>query len=206
METLVEEKTEVKNENKTTAVLTGRKTMLFPFSVNDLPLFLKLHREDKKGYLGQFCLKYMNALEALNYVNALFQLNKIHVWTVYTKEVKSRVVGFVYVSDLEKFKCSISGVMDGEFARGLGREIRRDKYTYTEDAFRTLISHIFTCTMIRIEANVQETNRLSLALCKKVGFVTEGCRRKAMELDGQFLNVIYMSILKEEHTNASKPA
>lgn len=199
METIVEEKIEVpQTENKTTSVLTGKKTMLFPFRADDMPLFLRLHREDKKGYLGQFCLKYMNALEALNYVNTLFVLNKIHVWTVYTKEVKPRVVGFVYVSDLEKYKCSISGVVDGDFLKGLARELRRDKYTYTEDAFRTLINHIFTCTMIRIEANVADNNRLSLAMCKKVGFVVEGNRRKSMEMDGNFLNVMYLSILKED--------
>lgn len=198
METIVEERTEPKIENKTITVLTGRKTMLFPFRGDDMPLFIRLHREDKKGYLGQFCLKYMNALEALNYVNTLFVLNKIHVWTVYTKEIKPRVVGFVYVSDLEKYKCSISGVVDGDFLKGLARELRRDKYTYTEDAFRTLINHIFTCTMIRIEANVADNNRLSLALCKKVGFTVEGNRRKSMEMDGKFLDVMYLSILKEE--------
>ena len=199
METLVEEKTEVKNENKTTAVLTGRKTMLFPFSVNDLPLFLKLHREDTKGYLGQFCLKYMSQAEALNYVHTLLVLNKIHVWTVYTKEVKPRVAGFAYISDIEQYKCCMIGVMDGEFARGLTRELRRDKYTYSEDAFRTLIKHIFTTTIIRIESNIVETNRLSLALDKKIGFVQEGIRRKAIYRDGIFYNNIYLSLLKDEY-------
>lgn len=195
----IEAKEQIKSqENKTLAILTGKKTMLFPFEKQDLSLFLKLHREDKKGYLGQFCLKYMNVLEALNYVNALFTFNKIHVWTVYTKETKPRVVGFVYLSDLEKYKCSISGVVDGEFLRGLARELRRDKYTYTEDAFRALIHHTFTTSIMRIEANVAENNRLSLAMCKKVGFIVEGNRRKSMEMDGQFLDVLYLSILKEE--------
>lgn len=202
MSIAVEEKpveTEKSPENKTLTILTGKKTMLFPFTAADLPLFIRLHREDRKGYLGQFCLKYMNALEAVNYIDALFKLNKIHVWTVYIKSTnKPKVAGFVYVSDVEKYKCTICGVMDNEFARGLGREIRRDKYTYTEDAFRTLINHIFTATMIRIEVNVVENNRLSLALCKKVGFVIEGNRRKSMEMDGNFFDVFYLSILKSE--------
>jgi RimJ/RimL family protein N-acetyltransferase len=203
METLVEEKpAEVKVENKTLVQLRGRKTMLFPFHINDMLAFIRLHRNDRKGYLGQFCFKYMSEAEAVNYLHHLLAFNKIHIWTAYTKEIKSRFAGFVYLSDIEKYKCVISGVMDTEFVHGLSRELRRDKYTYSEDAFRALIRHVFTTSIIRIEANCTEGNRLSFNLCKKVGFVIEGCRRKAMEMDGEFYNVLYLSILKEEHKDA----
>lgn len=199
METLLEEKLpEVKIENKTTVQLNGRKTMLFPFHINDMLSFVKLHRSDRKGYLGQFCFKYMSEAEAVNYLHHLIAMNKIHIWTAYTKEIKSRFAGFVYLSDIEKFKCVIYGVMDSEFVKGLSRELRREKYTYSEDAFRALIRHVFTTSIIRIEADCHESNRLSFNLCKKVGFVFEGMRRKAGHMDGEFLNILYMSILKDE--------
>lgn len=202
MEIIVEEKIETPNiENKTIVRLSGRKTMLFPFHINDMLSFIRLHRNDRKGYLGQFCFKYMSEAEAVNYLHHLLTFNKIHIWTAYSKEINSRFVGFVYLSDIEKFKCVISGVMDTEFVKGLSRELRRDKYTYSEDAFRALIKHAFTTSIIRIEANCTESNRLSFNLCKKVGFVSEGCRRKAMEMDGEFYNVLYLSILKEEFKN-----
>lgn len=202
-ETIVEEAQEIiKVENKTLTILKGRKTILFPFHINDVPMFIKLHRGDKKGYLGQFCFKYMSEAEAINYLHNLIALNQIHIWTVYTKEIKTRFVGFVYLSNIEKFKCTISGVMDNEFIKGLNRELRRDKYTYSEDAFRALIKHIFTSTIIRVESDCLEINRLSFNLCKRVGFILEGLRRKAMEMDGQFYNVLYMSILKEEYKDA----
>lgn len=204
METLVEEKQpEVKFENKTTVRLSGRKTMLFPFHMNDMLSFIRLHRNDKKGYLGQFCFKYMSQGEAVNYLHHLLVMNKIHIWTAYSKEINSRFVGFVYLSDIEKFKCVISGVMDTEFVKGLSRELRRDKYTYSEDSFRSLIKHAFTTSIIRIEANCTENNRLSFNLCKKVGFILEGCRRNVMEMDGEFYNVLYLSILKGEYKDAS---
>lgn len=198
MENVIEEAQKIIQENKTLTILKGRKTMLFPFHIADMKNFIRLHRADKKGYLGQFCFKYMTEAEAINYLHALIATNQIHIWTVFTKEMKSRFVGFVYLSNIEKFKCTISGVMDPEFSRGLSRELRRDKYTYSEDAFRSLIQHVFTSTIIRIEADCTENNRLSFNLCKKVGFILEGMRRKAMEMDGEFYNVLYMSILKEE--------
>lgn len=202
-ETVIEQAEKIlKIENKTLTILKGRKTMLFPFHVNDVTAFIKLHRSDKKGYLGQFCFKYMTEPEAINYLHTLLQLNQIHIWTVYTKEMKPRFVGFVYLSNIEKYKCTISGVMDGEFVRGLSRELRRDKYTYSEDAFRALIKDVFTSLIIRVESDCLENNRLSFNLCKKVGFVLEGIRRRAMEMDGQFYNVQYMSILKEEYRDA----
>lgn len=202
-ENIVEEAQEIiKSENKTLSILKGRKTMLFPFHVNDVSMFIKLHRNDKKGYLGQFCFKYMTEAQAINYLHNLISLNQIHVWTVFTKEMKPRFVGFVYMSNLEKFKCTVSGVMDNEFVRGLSRELRRDKYTYSEDAFRSLIKHAFSTTIMRIESDCLENNRLSFNLCKRVGFILEGIRRKAMEMDGQFYNVMYLSILKEEYRDA----
>lgn len=203
MENIVEEAQKIANvENKTTVTLKGRKTMLFPFNVVDVKNFIRLHRNDRKGYLGQFCFKYMTEIEAMNYLHLLVSTNQIHIWSVFTKEIKSRFVGFVYLSNIEKYKCTISGVMDVDFAKGLTRELRRDKYTFSEDAFRALINHVFTSTIIRIEADCTEGNRLSFNLCKKVGFVQEGIRRKAMEMDGEFYNVIYMSILREEHKDA----
>lgn len=203
MDNIVEEAQNIlKVENKTLVILKGRKTMLFPFHINDMAAFIKIHRADKKGYLGQFSFKYMSEAEAINYLHALMVTNQIHIWTVYTKEIKSRFVGFVYLSNIEKFKCTISGVMDAEFVKGLSRELRRDKYTYAEDAFRALIRHAFTTFIVRVESDCMEENRLSFNLCKKVGFVLEGIRRKAMEMDGNFYNVIYMSILKEEYKDA----
>lgn len=202
-ETIVQEAQNIiQMENKTTAIIKGRKTMLFPFHINDVSMFIKLHRNDKKGYLGQFCFKYMSEGEAINYLHNLIALNQIHIWTVFTKEMKPRFVGFVYLSNLEKYKATISGVMDAEFVRGLSRELRRDKYTYSEDAFRCLVKHAFSTTIIRIESDCLEENRLSFNLCKRVGFILEGIRRKSMEMDGQFYNVMYMSIIKEEYRDA----
>lgn len=209
-DTLIEEKPiEIKTpkmdvgavDNKTLTILKGRKTMLFPFHIVDVKDFVRLHRNDKHGYMGRFCFKYMTEGESITYLHALIATNQIHIWTVTTKEAKPRFVGFVYVSDVEKYKCTMGGSMDSLFAKGLSRELRRDKYTYSEDAFRALINHVFTSTMIRIEADVVEDNRMSLALCKKVGFSIEGVRRKSMEMDGKFFNVIYLSLLKEEYRN-----
>lgn len=144
----------------------------------------------------------MTEAEAINYLHALVSTNQIHIWTVYTKEIKSRFVGFVYLSNIERFKATVSGVMDNEFVRGLSRELRRDKYTYSEDAFRSLVKHAFTSSIIRIESDCLEENRLSFNLCKRVGFTLEGIRRKAMEMDGKFYNAMYLSILKEEYKDA----
>ena len=182
----------------------GKKVILFEIEPRDFKDFSELHRKDKHGYLQQFCLKKMSEDEAYHYVASKFAFGHVVGFSVMTKEGKAaRRAGYVYICDMTERACTVSGVMDIEFAKGLGKLIRKDKYTYSEDALRTLVSWIFKNfpKVDRIETDVVSKNGRALALVKKVGFVKEGTLRRYIDIDGVSEDLVINSILREEHNN-----
>jgi RimJ/RimL family protein N-acetyltransferase len=181
-------------------ILTGKKVLLFPMADIDLEHFIKLHREDKHGYMQRYCLKEMTPEEARKYILILVASSQIYVWTVMTKEGKaSRRAGYVYISDLSKNACNVSGIMDNEFAKGLGRILRRDKLTYAQDSLHTLLKFIFEdFGLERVETTIVENNRTALSLAQREGFKKEGVMRHYLKVDDSFADVAVLSILKNE--------
>lgn len=190
-------------ENKPNAILYGKKTIGFPFIFPDLEHLVNLLRDDKFGYMGNYCLKKMSTEEGMRYIHEQLVTGQILIWAIYTKEGRSaKRAGYAYLTDMSHFSCEVGGIMDIQFAKGLGKQLRRDKYTYAEDAFRSLIKYAFEkMGMQRVQSVVLEFNRRSIALDYKVGFKKEGVMRKAFDLDGQLTNLQIFSILKEEYTH-----
>ena len=71
-----------------------------------------------------------------------------------------------------------------------GQGIGRRLIEKTLDAARSL-------GLWRIELTVREDNPNAIALYKKIGFVAEGVQRNAIELDGQYRNLVMMALLFE---------
>lgn len=197
METL--EQLPIVEEKKESNILYGKKTIGFPFMYHDLEHFISLLREDKLGYMGKFCLKKMDENQAAQYIHKMILSNEIIIWTIYTKEGKgSRKAGYAYLTDITPFSCEVGGIMDIKFAQGLTKHLRRDKYTYAEDAFRSMLKYAFEKGMERCQSVILEFNRRSIALDRKIGFKKEGVLRKAFELEGKLINLHVFSLLKEE--------
>lgn len=187
--------------------IIGKKVILFQIAPNDLDHFVELHRNDKNGYLMRFSLSKMTQEEGRNYIGLLIGTGQLAIFTALTKEGKaSRRGGYVYASDITEGALNISGVMDVELMKGLGRALRRDKYTFTQDALMTLINWLFETypSLRRIESNIVEKNRVSLLLMKRCGFVTEGILREYLKLDDKRENVVICSILRSEWENGFK--
>lgn len=184
-------------------VLIGKKVILFPLEECDLETFIKLHREDRNGYMCRFCLKNMSPDEAKAYVLNLLATGQIVVWTGFTKEGKaSRRCGFIYMSDIKRHSVSISGILDKEFARGITKYLNRDKYTFSQDALHTLAQFAFEeMRVARVEMDIIENNRIALALAKKERFVKEGVLRNYVITNDQLENVVILSMLTEEWFN-----
>lgn len=181
--------------------IIGKKVVLFEIQPVDFTAFAKAHREDEKGYMQKLCLKRMTQEEAEGYVGMLVYSLQLQAFTVLTKEGKSsRRAGFVYISDLSETGCQVGGIMTKEFMAGLSRQIKRGKYTYSEDSLVTLINWCFATfpKMNRIEIDVVEENKLSLALVERAGFTKEGTLRDYLTIDGDTKNVVVHSILKKE--------
>lgn len=185
-------------------VIIGKKVLLFPFEIADVSTFIQLHREDKNGYLQKYCLKNMTEEEAKTYLAGLLITNQILIFTGMTKEGKaSRRAGFVYITDISDGACSISGVMDKEFSKGLTKQLRKEKYTFSEDTVRTMVDWCFKnfLNMQRIEADILEKNKTALALIKRCGFIKEGTLREYTKIDDHRENVVIWSILRNEWEN-----
>lgn len=190
-------------------ILYGQKTILFDFVPADLPHFVKLHREDMRGFLHRYCLKKMTEQEGMKFTAAMFLTGQLKCWSVYLKQnsiknlMENKRAGFIYIDNLTSFSANISGVMDSAVMKGLLKQIRRDKVTFAEDSSRTLINHLFSdLGLHRIETSVLADNRRSLALMKKIGFVEEGRLRESFRLDDEkFVDVVQFGLLKKEWEN-----
>lgn len=184
-------------------IVYGRKVVLFPMEMVDFPQFLKLHREDSKGYLMKYCLKNMTDEEAAIYLIALLAAGQIKVWSVFTKEGrKSHCIGFIYLSDMTSFSATITGIMDSAVAKGVVKLIRHGKYTFSEDTLRAMYAHCFNgMGLSRLDTQILANNRRALNIAKKAGFIEEGRFRDAYKCDDAFYDIITLAILKKETEN-----
>lgn len=70
---------------------------------------------------------------------------------------------------------------------------------YGTEAMRLLLRHGFhTLNLNRIALQVYETNQRAIRSYEKAGFVLEGRRRQAMFKDGQYVDILMMSVLRSE--------
>lgn len=77
----------------------------------------------------------------------------------------------------------------GERGRGYGTE-----------AVRLLLDFAFKdLNLNRVHLHVFATNGMALRVYEKVGFVREGLLRKAAHIDGEYVDVVVMGIVREEH-------
>ncbi len=78
---------------------------------------------------------------------------------------------------------------------------------YGTEAMRLLLQFGFTTLNLhRISLRVYEDNQRAISAYKKAGFVDEGRHRQAVFQEGQYLDVLFMSILRTEWQNMEAPA
>jgi hypothetical protein len=184
--------------------IIGKKVILFEVEARDIPDFASLHRQDTKGYLQRFSLHKMTQEEAESFVATAFGLGKILAFTIMTKEGKAaRRAGYIYITDMDGHGCSVVGCLDKEFLKGLGKQIRKDKYTFSEDAMNTLVKWIFDTLphVERVQSDVVESNRLSIKLMERCGFTKEGVLRGYLKIEDRLENMTIFSILRNEYKN-----
>lgn len=71
---------------------------------------------------------------------------------------------------------------------------------YGTEAVRLLLDFAFKdLNLHRVYLHVFSTNPAALRMYEKTGFVREGLLRKAAHIDGAYVDVVVMGILREEH-------
>lgn len=105
--------------------------------------------------------------------------------------------------DIDRF---VVWLNDPEIRKGIDIFIAEKQYWnqgYGSEAVRMLLKHGFdTLNLNRIFLRVFEDNPRAIRAYEKVGFVHEGRLRKAKYRDGQYLDILLMSVLREEWKNS----
>ncbi len=67
-------------------------------------------------------------------------------------------------------------------------------------AVSTIIDHaFFNLNLRRLQLEVLEYNQVAQKLYKKIGFVEEGKKRKAVFKDGEYVDELIMGLLRDEY-------
>ncbi|HNX02878.1 MAG TPA: GNAT family protein [Candidatus Cloacimonas sp.] len=179
--------------------IIGKRVILFAFEATELKHFVELHRADKNGMLGRFCLKEMTQEAGEAYFTALILSGQIRIWSCYTKNGKaSQKIGYLYLDDITPLGCSLIGILDKSITKGLIKILKSGKYSWSEDAVRTLCNYIFENGINRVEYAFFSGNKLSENLAKKCGFSFEGIKRQCFKFGEELRDIHYYSLLKSD--------
>ncbi|ARQ58857.1 UNVERIFIED_ORG: RimJ/RimL family protein N-acetyltransferase [Rhizobium etli] len=79
------------------------------------------------------------------------------------------------------------GILPAYRGKGLGRRL-----------IETTLKGAQEAGLLRVELDVHEDNSRAIALYEKVGFTREGIARRAVRIDGRFIDAIGMALLFDE--------
>jgi RimJ/RimL family protein N-acetyltransferase len=79
------------------------------------------------------------------------------------------------------------GIVEEHRGKGLG-----------EALMRAALAQARACGLTRVELTVRADNPRAIALYRKIGFVDEGVKRKAIFVDGAYVDVACMALLFED--------
>lgn len=113
-------------------------------------------------------------------------------------KINNKLVGHVGLYKIDfRVRSAEFAIMIGDkdyWGKGLGKSITKHMLSY---AFNEL-------NMYRIQLSVLESNEKAIKLYKDMGFVQEGILRKAQFKNSNYIDVILMSMLKEEYEEKFK--
>lgn len=103
------------------------------------------------------------------------------------------IVGCVYLLNIDTINRS------GELHIMIGNKVNRGKGIGTF-AVSSIIDHAFQdLNLRRLQLEVLESNEIAQKLYRKMGFVEEGRKRKAVFKDGQYVDEIIMGLLRDDY-------
>ena len=152
------------------------------------------HAEGLRTAYEDICRErvYFSVLQAppldtiVRHIQTLHQTGGVHYVAVVDHD---RVVGWCDVTrnarEIESHAGSLGMGLLREYRRqGVGRRLAE-----------AALQHAVALGFERVELGVYASNEAAVALYKKLGFVTEGVKRRARKLDGEFTDKLMMAVL-----------
>lgn len=108
---------------------------------------------------------------------------------------EEQVLGLVSLTNIDRMnQTAVFHIM-------IGDNTHRDKGIGSYATNEILRHAFYDMNLNRVELSVLESNNRAIALYDKLGFKKEGIKREAVYKNGEFVNMIFMSILKSEYKN-----
>ena len=162
----------------------------------------------KREYIDSY-LKWLNDPEITQYLNMFRPLTRMmeEDWIENLKNRNDTIVFAIIIpdeNDVEKFigNCGLHAIDWKNRVGEVGIMIGEKEYQgkgYGTEAMELLLEYGFkTVNLNRIQLRVYEFNSRAINSYNKIGFVEEGRMRQAMFINGEYHDMIFMSILQEE--------
>lgn len=162
----------------------------------------------KREYIDSY-LKWLNDPEITQYLSIFLPLTRMmeEDWIENLKNRNDTIVFAILIPDedaTEKLigNCGLHAIdwknRVGEVGIMIGEKEYQSK-GYGTEAMELLLDYGFkTVNLNRIQLRVYEFNSRAINSYNKIGFVEEGRMRQAMFINGEYHDMIFMSILQEE--------
>jgi ribosomal-protein-alanine N-acetyltransferase len=166
-----------------TKMLRGKLVNIRPLDPNDLDWFTEWNNDP--DYKGPFEPLEVNTREE---VDEWYNSEKKAEWWVITDKQETPVGQLVTGPQGDYYWL---GYILHPYHRNKG---------YTTEAVRLLVGFLFQSTdTVRVQAECNPENHASVQVLKKAGFTYEGLKRKAIFIQGRYMDSAMYSILRDEH-------
>ena len=170
-------------------VITGDKVTLRPITDADTALIVRWRNDPAVQQFFIFREPFTPEMHR-NWLHTKVETGKVVQYIIIDK-ADAKPVGSVYYRDIDGHNRSAEyGIFIGEESargKGLGTETAK---LFTDFGFAELQLH-------RISLRVLAENTAARRSYEKAGFATEGVFRDMVKLDGEFRDVVFMSIISE---------
>lgn len=136
--------------------------------------------------------RYIDESIDSNWLESYFSNRSNCVRLAICEKQSDKIIGAVYLLSVDWIsRCC-------EFAIWIGESEYKGKGAGTYGTKNALRHAFFDLNMHRVYLTVLEDNSTAIALYRKNGFSEEGIHREAVYKEGKYLNMVQMSILKNE--------
>lgn len=162
-----------------------------------------------KSEYVDFFLRWFNDPEITQYLNLFRPLTRMEEedWIENLKNRNDTIVFAITIADENKVEklignCGLHGIDWKNRVAEVGITIGEKEYQnkgYGTEAMEILLDYAFrTVNLNRIQLCVYEFNDRAISSYNKLKFVEEGRMRQGVFINGQYYDIIFMSMLQEE--------
>jgi len=172
-------------------MLKAEHVVLTPLGIEDLPT-LYLWINDREQVLFNAPYKPVHESQHRAWFEAIQQRNDVVIFGIRLLKT-NKLIGSCQLHSISNIHRS------AELQIRIGDIVEQDK-GYGTEAVSLLLKHAFNdLNLHRVYLHVFNTNTRALHVYEKIGFEIEGMLREAVYIDGKYIDVAVMRIMRDEY-------